>query len=262
MGKDHFSTRLRTLALLTALSFTAILGIRGLTPDDSSTKAKGSAQAEVEIKNETESLQVVSKASVKDRFINLSLKNSSDKPITAFVVAFGRNKVTEEFIHDESKFVLPGNTCTKTYPLSPGTPTPEFRIRAVVFDDGTGEGNVNDVRAITETRLGQAMQYRRFLTALKEIEDASEFQLPSAWGRLKEKVSSFPDGKSEPLPVNVRYGLHTGKQDLTDEVQSLDLNPASSDQIRRLVKDLKARYIKIVPRYSPNKDSLTPAREM
>lgn len=262
MSKLFAPLRFRNLIIIILFLFAALLVIKGFSTNSSSITAKASNQVEIRISSKTQALQVISKQNISDRFFNLSVKNSSDKPITAFVMSFGRNKVTEEFIHDEGKFISPGNVYTKTYPLPTGTPAPEFIIQAVVFDDGTGEGNINDIRAITETRLGQALQYKRFLSALKEVESTSEFQLPLAWNKLKERVSSLPDGKSEQLPVNVRYGLHNGKQDLIDEIKSLDLTQVSSNEIRLIVEELKARYTKMVPRYNPDRNGLTPLRDM
>src|SRR5918999_503122 len=134
MEPPYFSARFRILALLTIFSFIAVLGINGFTSNDSSSKAKGSNQVEIKIDNKTQALQIISKQNINDRFFSLSLKNSSDKAITAFVVGFGRNQVTTEFIFDESRFIFPENIFTETYPLPSETPVPEFIIQAVVFD--------------------------------------------------------------------------------------------------------------------------------
>jgi hypothetical protein len=114
----------------------------------------------LEIANRTQALSVI-KAERGSNEFSITLKNNSAKTITAFSISPSKGfTITEEFVLAEiSDIGIPPNELfSKTYPTLNSTKPESIEIKALIFDDGTAEGDTRAVRQIEDSRLGQQIQ--------------------------------------------------------------------------------------------------------
>jgi len=186
---------------------------------------------DIRVENRTSAFELVGIEKTDDTYLKLSLKNSYDKNITAIEISIGRVRMTEEFIYNENQVIAPGAIFTKIYPSQPMLTIKGIVILTVVFEDGTGDGDPNLIRAILDRRLGEAIQFTNFLPLLQEVLDSPDDQLPTSLARLKSKVSSLSNNSTGSLSASFQYGLHNGKQDLLEEIKKLETNKKTIKKI-------------------------------
>jgi hypothetical protein len=102
----------------------------------------------------------------------LSLKNVSEKPITAFVVAFTNSQEGNFQSHGcfsaETSCLAPGTVFPITYMTSDLLAVPDHTIliTAILFEDGTSKGSDRDVEFISSFYLGMMFEAERIKNIL------------------------------------------------------------------------------------------------
>lgn len=129
--------------------------------------------------------------------LSLTLRNDYNKTITAFAVSSSRITTRSELIDTDQVFA-PNTTKTKLYEL-PSSPLPEYgtTLQAVVFDDGTVDGNPKVIKQILDARAGNKRQIDRILSTL--VLDTRTRDLKQQWQEIRSRIADLPnreDGKS------------------------------------------------------------------
>lgn len=215
--------------------------------------------APLQITNRTEALSVI-KAEPGPNEFSITLRNNSAKTITAFSISPRKGfTITEEFVLAEISDVGigPDAVFSKTYRTLNSSQPESIEIKALIFDDGSAEGDARTVRQIVDSRLGEQIQLRR---AVKELEkflakgsrDAAEFKR-----NLNNALNSSDDDTlsilaelkpsraitNQPLSDDLREGLINGRQSVLRR-----LSEAESDGSNDSLLELKKTYERVLGR--------------
>jgi len=218
----------------------SLIGISGLSVN----RPTRQQDAPLQIANRTQAFSVI-KAERGSNEFSITLQNNSAKTITAFSISPSKGfTITEEFVLAEisDTGIAPNALFSKTYPTLTSIQSQSIEIKALIFDDGTAEGDRRAVRQIEDSRLGQQIQIRR---AVKELEnflakapgDVSEFKrnLGNALNSsdddtLKILVELKPSRatRKQPLSADLREGLDNGRQNVIRHLSEAETNGPSS----------------------------------
>src|SRR5215831_6156021 len=154
------------------------------------------------IDNLTESFQVLSVQEA-DHGLVLQLKNGSNKLITAYSLSLGPNDMMEtDFVPGLGRQgVAPGETESITIPLV-GQGPPTITIGAIVFEDGSSEGDFEAADDIRDRRIGDRIQLQRIQALIAKASPE-----PDAIKELKRQISSLSD---VPPYKNHSQGIRSG----------------------------------------------------
>lgn len=180
----------------------------------------------IRIENKTRSLLVESvKESIKSNRVEVSFRNNYEKPIAAY-----RVRVTEEFNGktDESAvergglivgWVLrPNEIKVEEFPVNPKSKT-NLTIAAVIFEDGTGDGEINELTILQEVRVGVRMGFQKIFPILQDAMKTKEsFSSDSAIQSLEKKIKQLND---EDVPDNSKRGFALAKGYMSIELRDI-----------------------------------------
>jgi hypothetical protein len=213
--------------------------------------SKKSTKEAVRVNNHTQTCQILA-AQKHDGHIKLSLRNDSNKDITAFVVALSVRPgdlftVKEDFAYSEIDFVIaPGEVYEKPIPIPSSLvnqKTIPLDLLAVVFGDKSSEGDYEVVRGIEDERLGEKIQLDETVSLLNEMLALQDSKLSTYFdhefkrdlsrvlnppeARLvvqlrKERPQIMNRQRPDELPQQIREGLHTGQEYVLGKVQDLE----------------------------------------
>lgn len=240
-----------TVVLVSLIGISTLRGNRSATPQN----------APLQIANRTEALSVI-KAERGSNEFSITLRNNSAKTITAFSISPSKGfTITEEFVLAEISDVGigPNALFSKTYPTLTSIQPQSIEIKALIFEDGSAEGDARAVRQIEDSRLGQQIQIRR---AVKELEnflakglgDVSEFKrnlgnaLKSSDDDMLKTLTELKPSRAtakQPLSASLREGLDNGRQNILRRLAEAETN-GSNDSLL----ELKKTYERILGRCS------------
>ncbi len=229
-----------------------LIGISALSGNRSTTQQDPPLQ----IVNRTQAFSVI-KAEPGSNEFSITLKNNSAKKITAYSISPSKNyKIMEEFVFAETVDYGIGSNAlySKTYPTINSIQPESIEIKALIFDDGTAEGEAREVREIVDSRLGQHIQMRRAVKerAVKELEkflangsrNASELKrdlynaLTSSDDDTLSILAELRPSRAiskQPLSDHLRGGLIDGRQSVLTRLSEAESN-GSNDSFLRLKK--------------------------
>jgi hypothetical protein len=177
-----------------------------------------------QIANKTSSLQVIS-YKVIDNEAHFLLKNVSKKDINAFYVTIlsngdGTTYQVELLYSDIKTEISPDQDFTFRAPLEEISRYKNFTLHAVLFADGTSDGEQSYVQEIIEVREGEKIQLIKGLRWIKEITSLPNIESTSEFTNLNQKLSSlYITDKTESQAFN--SGLSSGKETLTNYLQKI-----------------------------------------
>jgi hypothetical protein len=246
--------RLSVFCILTVV-LVLLIGISALSGNRSTRQQN----LPLQIVNQTQGFSVI-KAEPRSNEFSITLKNNSAKTITAYTISPSKNyKIVEEFVFAETVDYGIGSNAlySKTYPTINSLQPESIEIKALIFEDGTAEGDAREVREIVDSRLGQHIQMRR---AVKELEkflangssDASELKrdLDNALNSSDDNTLSIlaelrPSRAitKQPLSNDLRGGLIDGRHSVLTRVSE-----AESDGSNNSFLELKKTYERLLAR--------------
>jgi hypothetical protein len=244
-----------SLSLISTITLVSLIGISALSGNRSTTQQ----DTPLHIANRTQSFSVI-KAECGSNEFSLTLKNNSAKKITAFTISPGNGlSITEEFVFAEISDAGIGSNelFSKTYPTLASIEPQSIEIKALIFDDGTAEGEIRAVRKMRDSRLGQQIQIRR---AVRELEnflakgrgDVSEFKrnLGNALNssdddtlRTLTELNPARATAKHPLSADLREGLNNGQQIIMRRLAEAETNNSNDAFL-----ELKKTYERILGR--------------
>ena len=167
-------------------------------------------------------LTPVSATILADNVLDVTLRNDYDKDVTAVAAEYaGGIRYHREYLYSliaSRQTLVPGATDLFHYGKPP-TPGQKVRIIAVVFSDGTSDGDEEEIQWMLDVRRGIRLQLHRMLPYFESL--ANDLQLPTKAFRvtaqrfttLKSVAESLPKDSDDgtPLSTAVRCGLGDGK---------------------------------------------------
>ena len=148
-----------TILYISSAVLVFVIGISAV----SSNRSKTQQNTPLQIINHTQGLSIL-KAERGSNEFSITLRNNSGKTITAFSISPSKGfTITEEFVLAEISDIgiKPTALFSKTYPSLTSNQLHSIEIKALIFDDGTAEGDTRAVRQIEDSRLGQQIQTQK-----------------------------------------------------------------------------------------------------
>jgi hypothetical protein len=244
------------IVIVSCLFVISLVGISAFTVKP----AKAPQNTVLRTVNKTYAFSVIKATSDVNGF-SITLKNESAKTITAFSISPAKEvTITEEFVFAETTDVgvKPNQVFSKTY-RTPNGIAPQFvEIKALIFDDGTMEGDLSAARQIEDSRLGQQIQMKR---AVKELRTYLEDRSPDLSQLKRNLVGTLNASDDDTLRTilelkpsrkavvdrqfsdSLRQGLDDGRQNVLRNMSEAEATASGDGLIR-----LKATYDKILSR--------------
>ena len=176
----------------------------------------------------------------------VKLQNTSAKDIQAYTISNGSGKswVTSNYFLSEETFAS-GATLNYLIPLSGddsqslqvfGNSTGRFFVTAVIFTDGTGDGDARFVGMLSDERAGTRDQANRILPHLRAFSSPGS-ERDRTLADLEAKIHSLPDKGNESTSSDYDIGLSNAKRELLkraseikEKMQSKRLDEAAIKQ--------------------------------
>jgi hypothetical protein len=159
---------------------------------------------------------------VKAQDVLLTLRNDSNKVITAISLSSSGVNYRSEMIGTD-QVIAPGTLDTELCGLpSPTSQEKGITILAVVYEDGTSDGDAKFVRQIFDARAGTQAQLARILPLFRDVlATPKSMRLMQKREAMKLKLEQLPEeeqGKS----FEFRMGLHDAKELAIDKLKQLE----------------------------------------
>lgn len=215
----------------------------------------------------TKAFEIISVTQSNNEF-TIALKNRDLRRITAFTLSAGPEfSITKEWIFSEvgdDVGIKPQAIFSETYPLPGNLQQTSFDVvvKAVVFDDGTGDGDILVYEDIKERRLGQAIQMRRALKMLQtvpnsRISNVDQFKADltdalnaSDSDTLKDLLEFEPTGvinriSNGPLSDTLKVGLANGRESVLRRISESETPNGFDNGLLRI----KQTYERLLRRF-------------
>lgn len=261
MNQHHtISSRLYFISFALVVIFAVLMGVSAW-PSRSPLRQR----TEPRVLNKTRAFRVVSQERDNQHFL-LTLKNGYRKDITGYTVTQGMDtpssaevSIEEDFIYGD-KVIAPGETYVVRIPISEQSPAPgsvpqqeqDINVAAVLFDDGTGDGDAKVIKKTKDRRRGERIQLERILPLFQAVLDAPDADLPAALDRLESRIALLPEVTGKEFSSSVKSGLQGGKEMLLQAAQTLRQNRQRLNNVAALREDL----IRVKSHYERVKDKL------
>lgn len=151
-----------------------------------------------------------------------SLRNDSNKAITAISLSSSGVNYRSDMI-DSDDLMAPRATRTERCGL-PSTTRPEkgITVLAVVYEDGTSEGEFKFIKQILDARAGTQAQLARILPLFREIlATPGNIRLMQKKEAVKLQLEQLPE-EEEGKSIEYRLGLHDTKELAIDKLKQLE----------------------------------------
>ena len=118
-------------------------------------------------------------------------------------------------------------------------------LHAVLFEDGTGEGDLNEVSRMRDYRIGIAKQFERAIPLLNKVNSAPEsVDAEALLDELQNELAALPE---EAVAQNVSPGMASGiqhaKQFVLSQIKQSKEKIQRSNSPHRVVKDDVSRVL-------------------
>lgn len=200
-------------------------------------------QRSLKVKNTTQALQLVGTSRVEGR-IKLTLRNVSPKNINGFQILVGKSRVQVEFLDadEPGRQTLASGGIYEDWFLNESNPNvPDVVIFAVMFEDGSSDGEADMIREMEQTRQGKRIQVERFKSLLQNALAASGGDTVEVLEKIEHDILATPEDMDERLPGNVKLGLYNEKSRLLNELRHLKRNLPTGDILNTKTELIKLK---------------------
>ena len=136
----------------------------------------------------------------------ISVSNRASKPVAAYALGNGHAHAVASLVTDfawleDDRKLPPGATYSaeydseqagwRAYPAS--ARRPKLVVAAVLFQDGSSEGDATSSSGLTDSRKGQRDQLARVLDILNSVEPSTDEDVAAAIKKLKAQISGLPE---------------------------------------------------------------------
>jgi hypothetical protein len=172
--------------------------------------------------NNTRSLEVASIEKSADRY-TLSLKNVSGKNIIAFSIRSGNSGAGSESYPSKEPLLPPEAIYQEIYLRDPGPEEHGITIRAVVFDDGTFEGDVKYAVSFFAKAEGMRIQAPSVLAMIEQALRAEDAELQEAFEKLETDLWKIPEAIDKQSAVDLLKSKYSslGERDISSLYEEL-----------------------------------------
>ncbi|HEY5839388.1 MAG TPA: hypothetical protein VIT19_10170 [Pyrinomonadaceae bacterium] len=188
-------------------------------------------QVEPTVASKTPSVRVLASEKISvggSSILAVKLQNTSSKDIEAYIISRGKSWVTTNYLLTEQSFAS-GAIVSDLIPLSDNDSqslnafadsTGRFFVSAVVFSDGTGDGDARFVKMLSDERAGTRDQAKKISPHLSGLFRPGSDQL-RAITDLEAEIRKLPDKGNESASADYEIGLANAKRKLLKDVKDM-----------------------------------------
>lgn len=180
--------------------------------------------------------------SIRDIFL-LRLKNVSSKPIVGYTIAFNNEAGVAT---SRSQAIAPGDIAEAEVSTLDTRPQEPISVTAVVFEDGTSEGEPKAIALVTDDRRGRRLFLERVLPLYEKALESPEINIDE----LESQIRALPE-RVEGESSDVNYSYRNAKSSLLKQIEELkearakgltyDLRP-DLQEIKEMIEKQKGRF--------------------
>ena len=196
-------------------------------------KFRPSQAPQIHVLNNTHGLELVAHETTGGR-TRLEFKNVSAKDLTGFVLAVPNQGKVELDTSTGDRVISPGETQDIVIPGH----VPTITILAVMYADGTLEGNQTTVAELQKNRSALKVELRRMLGLIIAEAESREADTPGAFDRLESAISKLPPTHGD--STNALVGAKGDLAALIDVMRTRQQRNAHLNQ-RDLIRQMKER---------------------
>lgn len=163
---------------------------------------------DIPVTNNTSGFPIASLEKTPEKNIRIRIRNDYKKRITAYQISLGSTTtLVETMLNNLEAGVDPGEIVDliEAINVDPDLIRKGLIVRAVVFDDGTGDGELESIKEIDDYRQGEMMQMKQTAKRLMESAEASDGEMVLALDEVS-KTSLSSMNVSRMLSPSVRFG--------------------------------------------------------
>lgn len=177
---------------------------------------------QIKLDNKTQGFEILRMDKTQMGDILLSLKNNYAKRITGFQVTVGAARIQTELIlgGDENEFISPGAIYEKVYFAQEGLDEQGIVVRAVVFEDGTSDGEPDFIKEIKDYRVGMKLERERVLARLHYILSSTQTDILADLEKLELDTLSLTQGRRYGKLDNIALGSRNERKRILDEIKN------------------------------------------
>lgn len=202
-----------------------------------SSRFRSRATTQINLVNDTGALALVTQE-VSDGRTRLQFKNISGKDLNGFVLGFPNLRQMELDTTTGDRVIEPGGVQDIEIP----EPLPTITILAVMYADGSLEGDQTTVAQLRDRRSALKAELKRILGLVVAEAQSREADIPGAFDRLESAMSKLPatvaDGETP--QANARRGAREDVTNLLEFMRHRQERNAHLNQ-RELIRELKER---------------------
>lgn len=173
----------------------------------------------VPIRNMTRAVRIISIEKIEGGSLRLTLQNGYDKWINGIEISMVNVGIHEELGSTREHNIPPGGTYELDLGIQEHTDTDGIEIAAVIFEDGTADGNLEFVKPVQEQRLGERVQYKRALALIQKHLAEPDADTVEGLNRLESKLQSLPVDEESGKSSDYMYGLKQARNLLVVSMQ-------------------------------------------
>lgn len=153
--------------------------------------------------------------------VRLTLRNDYDKGVTAFSISPSSYYIEPDLYPE---MIAPGQTHEESFRLPAGSGSDKIiSINAVVFNDGTGDGDTKRVVAIKNYRLGKRLAARWMLPYLQDLLDVPEEQLQQRLRSAKTALRNISSPSEAGKSFDIEAGFKTAIENVLIDIENLEV---------------------------------------
>ena len=196
-----------------------------------------SKTTQIHLINDTGALALVAQEAIDGR-TRLQFKNISAKDLNGFVLCLDNLTQIEFDTTTGDRVIVPGEVQDIE---SPG-PLPTITILAVMYADGSLEGDQITIAHLRNTRSALKSELKRILGLVVAEAQSSDADVPGALDRLESAMSKLPttDAEDHTPQANEQRGARVDVANLLEVMRERQQRNAHLNQ-RELIRELKER---------------------
>jgi hypothetical protein len=196
-------------------------------------KFRPSQAAQIHVLNDTQGLELVAHQNTDGR-TRLEFKNVSTKDLTGFLLAVPNQGKVEYDTTTGDRVISPGETQDIVIP----GPVPTITILAVMYADGTLEGNETTVAELQKSRSALKVELRRMLGLIIAEAQSRDADIPGAFDRLESAILKLPS-----TPGDSTNALEGAKGDLAALIDVMRTRQQRKPHLKQrdLIQQIKER---------------------
>jgi hypothetical protein len=184
----------------------------------------------VPIRNMTRAVRIISIEKIEGGSLRLTLQNGYDKWINGIEISMVNVGIHEELGSTREHNIPPGGTYELNLGIQEHTDTDGIEIAAVIFEDGTADGNLEFVKPVQEQRLGARVQYKRALALIQKHLAEPDADTVEGLNRLESQLQSLPVDEESGKRGDYIYGLKQARNLLVVRMQFIREHRGQSAQ--------------------------------